>query len=53
MGIRHFILRENPKPDELADWMNELNALAEGETHAIPVLMVSNSRNETERSSSV
>ena len=46
MGIRHFILRENPKPDELADWMNELNALAEGETHAIPVLMVSNSRNE-------
>ena len=26
--------------------MNELNALAEGETHAIPVLMVSNSRNE-------
>ncbi len=45
-GIRHLILRENPKPDELADWINQLNALAEECTHFIPVVVVSNSRNE-------
>lgn len=46
MGIRHFILRENPSPRELTDWMNQLNEVAEGEKHAIPVVMASNSRNE-------
>lgn len=46
MGIRHFILRSNPKPNELADWMNQLNNLAEECEHFIPVLMTSNSRNE-------
>lgn len=45
-GIRHLILRQNPKPDELVDWMNQLNLLTEECDHAIPVLMVSNSRNE-------
>lgn len=44
--IRNFILRSNPKPDELADWMNQLNSVAEECSHFIPVLMVSNSRNE-------
>ena len=29
MGIRHLILRQNPKPDELVDWINELNRLVE------------------------
>lgn len=45
-GVRNFILRGNPKPEELADWMNQLNSLAEEGEHFIPVLMVSNSRNE-------
>ena len=44
--VRHFILRANPKPDELADWINELNGVAEEDTHFIPALVVSNSRNE-------
>lgn len=44
--IREFILRANPKPDELTDWMNQLNSVAEECEHFIPVLMVSNSRNE-------
>ena len=46
MKIRHFIFRQNPKPDDLVDWVNEMNALAEEEEHAIPVLLASNSRNE-------
>lgn len=46
MGIRHLILRENPTADELADWINELNRVCEETSHAIPVLVVSNSRNE-------
>lgn len=45
-GIRHLILRQNPKPDELVDWMNQLNLLTEECDHAIPMVMVSNSRNE-------
>lgn len=46
MGIRHLILRQNPKPDELADWINQLNQVAEETPHAIPVMVISNSRNE-------
>lgn len=46
MGIRHLILRENPTADELADWINELNLVCEETSHAIPALVVSNSRNE-------
>lgn len=45
-GVRHFILRSNPKPDELTDWINEMNSVAEEGRHFIPVLVVSNSRNE-------
>ncbi len=44
--VRHFILRSNPKPDELADWINEMNGLAEEDEHFIPVEIISNSRNE-------
>jgi len=44
--IRHLILRTNPKPDELADWHNQLHAVAEDCKHLIPVQTVSNSRNE-------
>lgn len=44
--VREFILRSNPKPDELADWINELNRVAEEAEHFIPAVVVSNSRNE-------
>lgn len=44
--VRNFILRGNPKPDELADWINELNSIAEEGEHFVPVMIVSNSRNE-------
>lgn len=46
MGIRHLILRQNPKPDELTDWINQLNQVAEETAHALPVMVISNSRNE-------
>lgn len=46
LNIRHFILRENPKPEELADWINQLNQVAEGSKHGVPAMVVSNSRNE-------
>lgn len=44
--VRNFILRYNPKPDELADWINQMNSVAEECEHFIPVLVTSNSRNE-------
>ena len=53
MGIRHFILRENPKPDELADWMNELNALAEARHMRFRFSWYQTPETKTERSSSV
>lgn len=43
---RHLILRANPTPDDLADWINQLHAVAEECAHFIPVQVVSNSRNE-------
>ena len=46
MGIRNFIFRQNPKPEDLVDWINEMNSLAEECEHAIPILFASNSRNE-------
>lgn len=46
MGIRHLILRENPTAEQLTDWINELNRVCEQTTHAIPIMVVSNSRNE-------
>ena len=44
--VRHFILRSSPKPDELVDWINEMNAIAEESKHFMPIQVVSNSRNE-------
>lgn len=43
---RHLILRANPAPDDLADWINQLHAVAEECAHFVPVQVVSNSRNE-------
>ena len=43
---RHLILRDNPKAEDLADWLNQLNAVAEECEHFVPVEVCSNSRNE-------
>mgnify|MGYP001160553815 CR=1 FL=1 len=44
--IRHFIIRDNFRPSEIAEWINKLNEVAEGTRLGIPVLVASNSRNE-------
>lgn len=43
---RHLILRDSPTPEDMADWMNQLHAVAEECEHFIPVQVASNSRNE-------
>lgn len=43
---RHIILRANAKPDDLADYMNQLQAVTEECDHFVPVMAASNSRNE-------
>ena len=46
---RHTILRENPQPDDLTDYLNQLQLIAEGCDHFVPVQAASNSRNENGR----
>lgn len=46
LGLRHFILRQNPQPGEIAEWINQMNMVAEGTSLGIPVVVTSNSRNE-------
>ena len=46
---RHIILRNNPTPEELADFLNQLQAVAEECEHFVPVQAASNSRNENGR----
>ncbi len=43
---RHLILRANPTPEDLADFLNQLQAVAEECVHFVPVSVASNSRNE-------
>ncbi len=43
---RHLILRANPTPEDMADWLNQLQAVAEECEHFVPVEAASNSRNE-------
>ena len=43
---RHTILRENAAPEDLADYLNQLQAVAEECAHFVPVQAASNSRNE-------
>lgn len=43
---RHYILRANPAPSDLADWINQMQATAEDSKRFVPVLITSNSRNE-------
>ncbi len=43
---RHTILRDNATPEDLADYLNQLQAVAEECQHFVPVQAASNSRNE-------
>ncbi len=43
---RHTILRENASPEDLADYLNQLQAIAEECERFVPVQAASNSRNE-------
>lgn len=43
---RHMIFRESPAPEQIADWINQLQSVAEECEHFIPVQVMSNSRNE-------
>ncbi len=43
---RHLILRANPTPTDLVEFLNQLQAVAEECKHFIPVQVASNSRNE-------
>ncbi len=43
---RHTIVRENAQPDDLCDYLNQLQAVAEECVHFVPVSVASNSRNE-------
>lgn len=44
--MRNYILRNNPDPETLTDWLNELQKTAEKDSKFIPVLVTTNSRNE-------
>ena len=46
MNLRHFILRDNWSPSQMAEWVNKMNELCEGTRLGIPCLIASNSRNE-------
>ena len=43
---RHLILRANAKSDEIVDYLNQLQCVAEECNHFVPVSVASNSRNE-------
>ncbi len=43
---RHTIVRESAVPEDLADYLNQLQAVAEECEHFVPVQAASNSRNE-------
>lgn len=43
---RHVILRANATPTDLADWVNQVNAVCEECEHFLPMSATSNSRNE-------
>lgn len=43
---RHVILRANATPADLADWINQVNAVCEECAHFLPLSATSNSRNE-------
>jgi beta-glucosidase len=44
--LRHFILRDNWSPSQMAEWVNAMNEVCEASRLGIPCLIASNSRNE-------
>ena len=46
LGLRHFILRENLSPSQIASFINAINEVAENSRLGIPAILASNSRNE-------
>ncbi|MCL7749713.1 glycoside hydrolase family 3 protein [Halalkalibacter alkaliphilus] len=46
LNLRHFILRDNWSPAQMAEWVNAMNEVCEGTRLGIPCLITSNSRNE-------
>lgn len=46
MHLRHFILRDNWSPAQMAEWVNTMNEVCEGTRLGIPCIIASNSRNE-------
>lgn len=49
MHMRHFLVRENAKIEEIAQWVNTLQKIAEEFRLGIPVIVTSNSRNEKDK----
>lgn len=46
LKLRHFILRDNMPSEDIAEWVNKVNEVAEATRLGIPALIASNSRNE-------
>ena len=46
LGIRHFIMREEPTGGRIATWINTMNEVAEESRFGIPVIVAANSKNE-------
>ncbi|WP_163536178.1 glycoside hydrolase family 3 N-terminal domain-containing protein [Gracilibacillus sp. YIM 98692] len=45
LNLRYFIVRDNPKAADLAEWTNKIQEVAENSRLGIPAVMVSNPRN--------
>lgn len=46
LGIRHFIMREEPAGSSIANWINAMQEVAEETRWGIPVIVAANSKNE-------
>ncbi len=46
LKLRHFILRDYMPGEDIAEWVNAVNEVAEGTRLGIPAIVASNSRNE-------
>lgn len=46
LKLRHFILRDYMPGEDIAEWTNKVNEVAEGSRLGIPAIIASNSRNE-------
>jgi len=45
-NFRHFIARDNSSAENIAEWVNKMNEVAESTRLGIPIIIASNSRNE-------